>query len=305
MEYNKYEGWYIVDLMGAGDSLYHITFPENKYMHIEETTERRTTCTDHLLTTDGNFAPLAYEVGESSSDIPLAAGYSRLSFEENADGIFLKSDASLAYPGLGAYDVKQYMGQKIEENDIGEAVINEYKAIEDKAFLLCSDKYSSAAYDDGITRLSVIDRLKGYVFVGDRILKMTDKEHLTTFNTTPSSASRDIFDVTVERDENGISALKFSNAENYISEDRAPVFDVNVKTVTISENTEWYNISDSIANSAMTVARPENSAVYVYNKYGEVIYTTHNKDAGPVIPMPKGGKVLFLGKAGDVFRIKM
>lgn len=303
--YEKYAGWYIVNIMGSEDTLYHISFPESKYMHVEETTQRRTTCTDYLLTTDGDFAELAYEVEESGFDKRLAAGHLRLSFEENADGTFLRMNTAVTYPGLGTYDVKQYTGQKIEENDVGEDVINEYRSIEDKAFLLCSDKYSSSAYDEGITRLYVIDRLKGYVFMGDMILKMTDKDHLTAVNNTPSSSSRDLCDITLERDGNGISALKCSNAQTFIPEDRAPMLDVNVKNVAISENAQWYNISDSIANSAMTVSRPENSAVYVYNKYGEVIYTTHNKDARHVIPMPKGGKVLFLGEQGDEFKLGM
>ena len=151
----------------------------------------------------------------------------------------------------------------------------------------------------------MIDRLKGYVFMDDMILKMTDKDHLTAVNTTPSSSSRDIFDVTIERDGNGISALKCSNAKTYIPGDRAQVFDFNVKSAEIRENAEWYNISDSIVNASVAVTRPENSAVYVYNKYGEAIYTSHNKDSGKIIPMPKGGKVLLLGQPGDTFTFSM
>ncbi|MBP5606154.1 MAG: hypothetical protein J6X60_11545, partial [Ruminiclostridium sp.] len=110
-------------------------------------------------------------------------------------------------------------------------------------------------------------------------------------------------DITLERDENGIAAIELSNAQRFIIEDRAPVFDSSVKTVMITEGAAWFCISYSIANCSVTVTRPENSAVYVYNKFGEVIYTTHNKDVGSQIPMPMGGKVLFLGESGDSFRI--
>ena len=48
---------------------------------------------------------------------------------------------------------------------------------------------------------------------------------------------------------------------------------------------------------------PENSAVIVFNKFDEVIYTSHNRDAGKVLPMPKDGKVVFLGQRGDTFAI--
>ncbi|MBO6230127.1 MAG: beta-lactamase family protein [Ruminiclostridium sp.] len=309
-EYEKFAGWYVVNVMGMGDTLYNVSFPENRYMHIEETTYRRTTCTDYLFTTDGDFAELAYEVAESGADTRLAAGYSRISFEENADGTFLKMAAGIVYPGLGTFDVKNYAGQKIEENTVSDDVINGYKAVEGKALLLCGDKYSSTSYDsNGVTRLYVIDKLKGYVFVsasiGEYILKMSDAEHLTSFKNIPSSSSRDMFDITLEKDGNGIAALDLSNAQRYIIEDRIPVFDGSVKTVTITDDAAWFNISDSIANSSVAVTRPENSAVYVYNKFGEVIYTTHNKDARPQIPMPKGGKVLFLGERRCRFQISL
>ena len=309
-EYRKYAGWYIVNIMGLGDTIYNITFPENRYMHVEETDHRRTTRTDYLLTTDGDFAELAYEVNESGFDTRLAAGYSRLSFEETTDGTFLRMKGAMVCPGLGQYDINSYVGQKIEENDIvSDGLIDEYRELAGKSLLLYGEKYSSANYDSfGIARIYMIDKLKGYVFLNARgidfVMKITDRDHLTSFKSIPSSSSRDMMDITVERDGSGIVSLQGSNSLSFIPEDRAPVFDASVKSVTISGDAAWYNISDSIANCSVTVTRPENSAVYVYNKYGEVIYTTHNKDARPQIPMPKGGKVLFLGQLGDSFEIR-
>ena len=43
------------------------------------------------------------------------------------------------------------------------------------------------------------------------------------------------------------------------------------------------------------VSRPEDSAVYVYNKYGEPVYSSHILGATDILPMPKGGKVMFIG----------
>ena len=308
-EYEKYAGWYIVNIMGGGDSLYNVSFPEHKYLHIEETTHRTTTCRDYLLTTDGDFAELAYEIAENGFDTQLAPGYSRLSFEENADGTFLRADGGLAYPGLGALEVHTYAGQKIEENPVSDDVINGYRANEGTSFLLVGEKYSSGNYESAVGQLYVIDKLRGYVFFSghgmDYILKMTDKNHLDSFKSIPSSSSRDMWDVTAERDGDRITGITVTNGWHLISEEGIPVLDSNVKTVTIADNAAWYTISDTIASNSVTVTRPEHSAVYVYNKFGEVIYTTHNKDAKPQIPMPKGGKVLFLGQNGDSFSISI
>ena len=134
---------------------------------------------------------------------------------------------------------------------------------------------------------------------------MTDKNHLDSFKSIPSSSSRDMWDVTAERDGDRITGITVTNGWHLISEEGIPVLDSNVKTVTIADNAAWYTISDTIASNSVTVTRPEHSAVYVYNKFGEVIYTTHNKDAKPQIPMPKGGKVLFLGQNGDSFSISI
>ena len=61
----------------------------------------------------------------------------------------------------------------------------------------------------------------------------------------------------------------------------------------------WYRISEDKTYSDVTIKnRPKDSAVYVYNKFGEVVYTSHVKDITNTLPMPRGGMILFLGKDG-------
>ncbi len=307
-EYNRYAGCYIVNVMGAGDSLYNVSFPGNRYMHIEKTTHRRTTCTDYLLTTGGDFAELTYEVEGDDFDTSLAPGYSHLSFEEIEDGTFLRLSATLVYPGLGSYDISQYIGQMIEDNKVSDDVIEGYRELEKMEILMTGSKYTSDDYESfGVSRVYVIDQLEGYVFLYahglDTILKMEDTDHLVSFKNIPSSSSRDMVDLTIERDAAGISGISCTNSLSFITDDRIPTFDASVRTVKIGNDAVWYNIADSIANRSVTVNRPENSAIYVYNKYGEVIYTSHDLNARSQIPMPKGGKVLFLGQSGECFDI--
>lgn len=308
-EYEAYEGMYIMNIMGQGNMLCRVTFPENKYLHMEKITSRKTTYTDYVYTADGDFAELAYEVEDSGFDKRLlAGGSSRLSFEKNTDGTFMKISGGLYYPELGSFDVKTYGGQMIEENNVGEDVLNSIKALDGKKFLLVSDKYSSSNYEgSGIARFSVVDEIKGYAFLNgngaDFLLKISDSKHLVSPNTIPSSSSRDLLDITLDTDENGIQTIKTSFGTEYIFADDIPKFDASVKTVELIGNAAWYGISDSIANTPVTVTSPENSAVIVFNKFDEPIYTSHVKDAGNVIPMPKGGRVLFLGEPGSKFGV--
>ena len=59
-----------------------------------------------------------------------------------------------------------------------------------------------------------------------------------------------------------------------------------------------------MAGSTITVERPENSAVYTFNKFGEVVYTSHFVGASNDIPLPKDGKILFVGETGSVVNIE-
>ena len=308
-EYKAYDGWYIMNIMGEGDTLCRVTFPDHRYLHMEKITSRKTTYTDYIYTTDGDFAELSYEVEESGFDKRLAAGGSnRLSFEKNTDGIFMKISGGLTYPGIGTFKVKTYAGQKIEENDASADALNSFNAFDGKKFLLESDKYSSDNYEGtAIAQLRAVRELKGYVFLTssglDLLLKIEDGSHLVSPNNIPSMSSRDLMDITLGSDEGVRQTIKTSFGTEYILADDISEFDTSVKSVEMTESAKWYSISDSIANTPLTVARPENSAVIVFNKFDEVIYTSHNKDAGKVIPMPKDGKVLFLGQKGDKFDI--
>ena len=307
--YKAYEGWYIMNIMGEGDTLCKVTFPENKYLHMEKITSRKTTYTDYIYTADGDFAELAYEVEDSGFDKRLAAeGSSRLSFEKNTDGIYMKVSGGLFYPGLGSYDVKTYAGQMIEENAGDDDALNSLRALDGKKLLLVGDKYSSINYEGAaIAQLRVVKELQGYAFLRgnglDYLLKITDSKHLISPKNIPSSSSRDLLNMTLGSDENGRQTIKTSFGTEYIFADDISEFDASIKTIEMTDNAKWYTISDSIANTPVTVTRPENSAVIVFNKFDEPIYTSHVKDAGDVIPMPKGGRVLFLGESGTKFGI--
>ena len=306
-EYKAYEGMYIMNIMG--NRLCKVTFPDNKYLHLEKISSRKTEYTDYVYTADGDFAELAYEVEESGFDKRLAeGGSSRLSFEKNTDGIFMRVSGRMTYPELGSLDIKTYAGQMLKENNVSEDVLSSIRELDGKKALLVSDKYSSDNYEDeSILQFHTIDEIKGYVFLtshgADDLLKVSDSGHLVSPNRIPSSSSRDLLNITLGSDKNGRQTIKTSFGTEYILADDIPGFDASVRTVELTENAAWYSISDSIANTPLTVTRPENSTVIVFNKFDEPIYTSHVKDAGDVIPMPKGGRVLFLGEPGSNFGI--
>ncbi|MBR3734352.1 MAG: hypothetical protein IKN07_00575, partial [Lachnospiraceae bacterium] len=213
------------------------------------------------------------------------------------------------YPGIGTINKKTYSGQRIEQKEVSGDVTDGYRAYDRNDFLLVSDKYSSQHYEDtGIARISVIDELDGYAFLTGRgvdfLMEMADGEHLISPKNMPSSSSRDLMDVTVGTDENGRTVIDTSTGQRYVSADGIPELGISDTSVELKETAGWYDISDNLANTPLTIERPENSAVIVFNRFDEMIYSSHVKDAGNVIPTPKGGRVLFLGQSGDVFEIR-
>ncbi len=70
-----------------------------------------------------------------------------------------------------------------------------------------------------------------------------------------------------------------------------------------TEHAAWYRIGEDIAYDVINVDRPENSTIYVYNKFFEIVYTTHYTGADDIINLPEDGFIIFLGETGDIMTI--
>jgi hypothetical protein len=147
----------------------------------------------------------------------------------------------------------------------------------------------------------------GYIFLitgqGTRLLKIRDEKHADAFMTMPSSSNRDVIDITVKDDKNE-TRLAFSSGAEYIFADDIPVLSSSLSEIGLTKDmASWYRIGDDLAGTSLTIGEmPENSEVYVFNKYGDMVFTSHIKDAGNELPLPKDGKVVFLGESGTGIR---
>ena len=309
-EYLQYTGVYSsADSKSGGAALYSVTFPDRKYMHVTSKTPVKSENKDYMLTKDGSFVELAYVIENvDNADIRIASNPVVLRFVKGDKGkIYFTYDAEQVIPGMGKVDKKMYAGEKLEANPLNEEVRNSWKQISGKEFKLCNDLYSSIWYDDPSATVYTDDELDGYAYViacgNTRILKIVDETHAIAFQSIPSSASRDLIDLTLVRDGKG-TRLALSTGIECISVEDIPEFDGSVKTIELMDDeAKWFRISDGAAGFDITVDMKAGSAVYVFNKFSEMVYTTHVVDAAPEIPMPKDGYILFLGKTGDSIKI--
>ncbi len=296
-EYKKYEGWYVSGFMGG---IYEITFPDMKYMLVKSGVE--TTKEMYFKYTDKGFVKVTGDI--ETDNVKVDPDYECYTYEEINGKTYVVVDMISNDVNLINSESKSIAVEKLDINPVSDSVINAWKGREDKKYALFSDKYSSYMYDMPFSEIHVIDDT-GYVYIMNQetpfILKIEDEDTLVAFSTIPGDGNRDIYDAYV--DEDGI--IHTSNGYSLVPLDKCDILTGDVESVSLkTENATWFSIDDSLANTAISLDRPENSAVFVYDKFGDVIYSSHMKGYGDTIPLPKGGYVAFLGEDGGTISIK-
>ncbi len=308
--YDAYEGYYgVQNDLGGGALISHVTFPDHKYMHVENHSATRTTVQDFLLCEDGTFAELAFEVENGDlSAAKLSANPTVVSFKEKDGTVYLAQHNALIAPGLGEYERNSYAGQKMEENPVSGEILSKWEGRVKKNYLLCNDIYSSQAYTTGVTRIYLSDVLPGYIYavtpMGSRLLKIMDEDHAVAPFSIPSSINRDLIDLEIGHGEEGESFV-LSSGVGYISSDALQELSGPGRFEPKDREPVWYKITDKTANSPLRIAkRSEGSAIIIYNKFGQVIYNSHVLDAQDELPMPKDGYIVFTGKTGGFITLE-
>ena len=269
-------------------------------MHVEYISPISTSVTDYIYTTEGKFAELAYEVEDIKADSRIAVNPMVLSFERNEKGnVYIGCEMKQTSPGLGVHNRKTYIGVKLIANPVSDEILSAWEDRCGKDLLLSNDIPSSSNYQTGIIRTYMCKEVPGYIFLitgqGTRLLKIRDEKHADAFMTIPSSSNRDMIDITVKDDKNE-TRLAFSSGAEYIFADDTPLLTSPLNQIPLKgDRASWYRIGDDLAGSSLTIGEiPESNTVYVFNKYGDMVFTSHIKDAGNGLPLPKDGKVVFL-----------
>ena len=313
-EYAKYEGNF-----ATSGEVWNISFPDMKYMHLEKISMSNTISEDYMFTTDGRFVRMESELSEwADAGYPvqsLRQDYNQviLTFTEEDNGkVFIKKDEVIHMNGFGNYANKTYVAENMEKNLISEELQAVWETRSNRELGLYNHKYSSTAYDNPIGKIGLIEEMPGYLFIRlgstERLLKITGTDTAEAFLSIPSSENRDLCDLKMEEVtfESGDSfeVISLSAGYHYIFFDGFPELTKDIREISLySEEASWYRIGDDVEGTMITIDRPEESAVYVYNKYGEIVYSTHMQDWTGGIPLPKDGYIVFLGEDGGKIKI--
>ena len=288
-EYGQYEGYYTMN-----GSLANVTI-DDKLTITAYTANGRTTVKKYMYTEDGNFVEVDVN-GNIKPNINL------IDFREENGKVYITQNAYEDYSDPGTTLDRSYLAEKLEENNISPEVQAAWDSYDGMGAALINNAYSSGHYDIPFVQISLMEEVPGYVMAymrsGARLLKIEDETHAVHFATMPGSSNRDLLDLTINPD----GTIDTTMGQSFIPFQEIP--ELNTTEIELnSDQAQWYRIGDDIAYDVITVDRPENSNIYVYNKFLEIVYTTHYTGAGEEINLPEGGFIVFLGETGDSMTI--
>lgn len=298
-EYLAYEGFYVFNSY-YGLSYAYLSF-DDEMMHVRHIDFDTEKTDDYRLLSDGSFVSVD-EKGVPSVDLNIGK------FEEREGHVYIVIESNTQVMGLGTNTYYQYAAERIDPNPVSEDVLSSLKGFCGRDMVICNERYSSTDYDRPFGCIYMIDDLPGYIYpltgMGGKPLKTEDGKKAEAFTTMPSSANRDLVDAELTSqtlsDGTAITIFTTSMGLNYRFVDELPVFDSSVTEVALHDDEpQWFVIDDDMAGTTITADCPEDAAVYVYNKYHEVVYSTHMRNADGNIPLPSGGYIMFAGLEGE------
>ncbi len=308
-QYKKYEGLYCIGGLYS-NGICRITFDDTA-MYREDLGTDNASPERFKITGDGGFVRVN-DSGKMTADREIVY------FEEKDGKIYIRTDLFTVYPGLGICQnfgnaaEGMYTGEKMEENSVPRSVQQSWDELSRTFFVKYNEKWTSQDYESPFYRVVTDEAFPGYILVknseGARAEKLTDENHALFFTSIPSSTNRDLFDIEITRqtyaDQTSAASLDLSNGARCRSVDSLPAFTADITEIPLhSGEAVWYRVGKDMGGKSIVVERPDNSAVYVYNKFRELLYSTHIKDAVNAIDLPQDGYIAFAGETGGSVKI--
>ncbi len=297
--YKKYEGLYCSDTFGIA-RICRITFDDTA-MYKEELGTDNASPERYRYTEDGGFVRVN-DSGRMTADREIVC------FEEKDGKIFIRTELFAVYPGLGNTADSMYTGEKMEENPVSPGAQQSWDELSQTVFVTYNEKWTSQNYETPFYWIVTDQAFPGYILAKNsrgvtKAEKITDEHHALFFTSIPSTANRDLFDIELTEqtyaDQTSAVSLDLSNGARCRSVDSLPVFTADIAEISLhSSEAAWYRIGKDMGGESIAVERPDNSAVFVYNKFRELLYSTHVKDAMNTIDLPVDGYIAFVGESG-------
>lgn len=277
----KYEGLY-----SDSGSIYKVSFPDNSYMSIVGLTTEKGTELQYKYTTEGSFVQMTGDVA-SGNAIQLRP-IDTVEFKEAGGSVFAIENGDT------------YMLQKYETCEVSSKAQSAWDQRSGKQYYLVNaGPFDFSYFGQSIRTLTTSPEAPGYVDG----LNIIDEDHAVNRISAPGMLSRDIDDYEISvRDGREYLKLTASGYE-YVSEDAVPEFTSDITSVALGFEASWYKINGLI-NETVTLDIPDNASVLVYDKFGNVKYSSCYAGYGDTVPLPEYGIIVFVGESGSAVGIR-
>ena len=277
-EYLSYEGVY-ADMQKT----LRISFPQQKYMLVTSLTSGDEFEAQYLPAKDGSLVKVNGDVS-SGKAIPVSPVQS-VRFEEKDGQIYLSD------PGIG------YFIYKAPAISVDEKVQSAWDERSGVRYYCVSGRATDAFYlvENVSVKLQTDEAAKGYV----NGYVMKDEDHAGFDTILPSTASRDLSNISIER----ADGKEYLNMEEigyrYISEKSIPAWTDGTTQVELKSNeASWFKIEDA-KDVTLRFDIPKGAAVHVYDRYGNLKYSSLMEGYGDKVPLPENGMIVFVGETGS------
>ena len=293
----------MADIYAREDGIFKVEFPGGKYMVITEITAENPKEKRYMYTADDSFVLMD---GEPDSDNFVQAGDQELlTFTERNGNTYICKYENTYADGFGRYIDSSYYLQRVGEFNVSNSVQQAWTQRNGKKYYMTNMKYSNAYYNvSPCIKLNVPEGINGCAkFTGgmmfQKTVSFTNENEAGGFVLIPGEAGRDLLDFEVFT-ENGCEYLRTGDqALTLVSEDS--IYDLTADIHEIALETgraKWYKIGE-MGLKSVTLDIPEKAAVYIYDKFDNVVYSSYMKGYGNNVTLPESGKVVFIGESGE------
>ncbi|MCQ4087517.1 serine hydrolase [Saccharibacillus sp. JS10] len=244
----------------------------------------------YLYTGDGEF---------TSED-----GRTALAFDKQTNGhTYMRIRSDIQLPAIGNSRMAFYESQKLDQNKVNPSVAATWKQREGKTYYALDEKMSSFFYiaPSVLMKKIQLDQSGGYA----NGTKIVDADYAVNIAEIPVMNGRDTFDLNFSR-ENGVEYLQ-ADGRTYIHEDAInPIYTGAASFVTIpaSGSARWFTIPESLEGYTLKADLSKEAGFAVYDAAGTPVGLSRAMGTDTVT-LPKGGKIVFGGAAGDVLKISI
>jgi len=290
-KYRAYEDIYI-----TGESVYTVRFPDMKYMEITDIGSDKKIIQQYMYTSDDDFVLMDGKISEGKA--VQAKNQTVLTFKSRKGMDYICADNYIEAGRTNKLSMSSYSMQRAKANPVSDDVQSAWDKRNGKKYYLYSGKYSNVYYTEmPCVKIKTMPEARGYTSAG----MIVDSNNTRSSLVMPGG--RDIQDISVKQ-EKGYEMLDITNcALEFISEDAIPQLENSMTEVKLSsKKASWFSIGNA-ENKTLILDMPGNAAVYVYDQYDRVTYSSYMTDYGNTVPLPANGKIVFLGEDGGVINI--